>query len=179
MNKLTKKEEKSLNLQGKYDTLYIHDIENTIGHKRPDHKQDSYFRSLLTKLDIELGVKDNDLVVIAGNKNLTEKANNIYYKNTPCEEIIFPAGGKDGADLKLLSSVQRLFASNQLSQFKKVVIVSGDNIFSSWVRTLNRVGVNVETVSIRENTCREFRISNSHRYLKNLFEDTNKELSFA
>jgi len=179
MNKLTKKETKKLNIKGKFDTLFIHDIENTIGHKRPDHKNDSYFHNLLKKLDRELGVKDNDLVVMAGNKNLIEKANTIYYQNTPCEEIIFPAGGKDGADLKLLSSVQRLFASNQLSQFKKVVIVSGDNIFSSWVGALKRIGIEVHTVALRENTCREFRTSNTHKYLNNLFNDNTRELSYA
>ena len=179
MNKLTKKEKDKLNIKGKFDTLFIHDIENTIGYKRPDHGQKSYFFNLLRKLDKELGVKDNDLVVIAGNKKLIEKANNIYYEDTPCKEIIFPAGGKDGADLKLLASVQRLYSSNQLSQFKKVVIVSGDNIFSSWARTLTLLVINVETISLRENTCREFRISNSHKYLKNLFEESSKELSYA
>lgn len=179
MNKLTKKEQEKLNIKGKFDTLFIHDIENTIGFKRPDHRHRSYFYNLLRKLDKELGVKDNDLVVIAGNKKLIEKANHIYYEDTPCEEIIFPAGGKDGADLKLLASVQRLHASNKLSQFKKVVIISGDNIFLSWVRTLTRMGINVETISLRENACREFRISNSHKYLKNLFEESSKELSYA
>ena len=99
--------------------------------------------------------------------------------SAPSNGLIFPAGGKDGADLKLLASVQRLYSSNQLSQFKKVVIVSGDNIFSSWARTLTRLGINVETISLRENTCREFRISNSHKYLKNLFEESSKELSYA
>ena len=78
MNKLTKKEKDKLNIKGKFDTLFIHDIENTIGYKRPDHGQKSYFFNLLRKLDKELGVKDNDLVVIAGNKKLIEKANNIY-----------------------------------------------------------------------------------------------------
>ena len=57
LNKLSKDEEKSINLSGKYDTLFIHDIENTIGYKKPDHKEDSYFTELLEELDSELGVK--------------------------------------------------------------------------------------------------------------------------
>ena len=53
LNKLSKDEEKSINLSGKYDTLFIHDIENTIGYKKPDHKEDSYFTELLEELDSE------------------------------------------------------------------------------------------------------------------------------
>lgn len=179
LNKLSKDEEKSINLSGKYDTLFIHDIENTIGYKKPDHKEDSYFTELLEELDSELGVKDNDLVIIAGNKHLLNKANNLHYKDTPCEEIILPAGGSDGADLKLLAAIQRLFSQKKIQKFKKVVIVSGDNIFSSWVRSLKRFGIDVETVSLRENTCREFRISYDHKYLKNFFETEEVNNSYA
>ena len=175
LSKLTKKEEKSLNLSGKFDTLFIHDIENTIGYKMPDHKEESYFTNLLEDLDEELGVQDNDLVIIAGNKHLLDKANELYYQKTPCEEILLPAGGADGADLKLLASIQRLISKQKIQKFKKVVIVSGDHIFSNWVRSLKRFGIQIETIATRKNTCREFRISDHHTYLKNFFQE--EELS--
>lgn len=179
MKRLTNKEIEFLNIKGKFDTLFIHDIENTIGFKKPDHKSKDYFLNLLKKLDRELGVKDNDLVVMAGNKNLLDTANQVYYQDTPCEEIILPAGGKDGADLKLLASIQRLFALNHLRKFKKIVIVSGDHIFSNWVSTLKRQGLNIETVSLKENTCREFRVSNSHSFLRNIFAQSSQELNYV
>ena len=107
------------------NTLYIHDLENTIGYyHQSKNKSTNSFKKNLQKLDKSTGVKENDLAIISANSNLLESANRIHYKITPAPEILFPASGKDGADLKLIESLKFLESNKILKKFNCLTIIS-------------------------------------------------------
>lgn len=146
-------------------TLLIHDIENTFGYKMLDKTNPDLLGHLLESLDSTLGIGEEDLSIMSGNKHLLTKATEVYYEDSLSEDIIIPAGGKDGADHKLLSSLRELYSAGLIKNFNKVIIISGDSIFSNWSNVLKRNGVMVETYSIKNNTCKEFRMSTTHQYI--------------
>lgn len=153
-------------------TLYIHDIENIIGHNKHEIKKPnklSELRSLLLDIDNKLNVENSDLVIISGNYNLLQFINKLYYKKTPCEEILIPAKGRDAADIKLIETIYLLHKAGIIDMFKNVVIISGDNRFYTPIKELIEGGFDVKTYSKSpETTANNIRNINNHKYVNNL-----------
>lgn len=152
-------------------TLYIHDIENTIGQNKHELKKSKKIndcRSLLSEIDKKLNVESSDLAIISANYNLLQFINKLYYQKTPCEEILIPAKGKDAADIKLVETIQLLQESEIIEMYKNVVIISGDKKFYSPTKNLIEKGLNVETYSRSpESTSSRIKTINNHRYVSN------------
>ena len=157
------------------NTLYIHDLENTIGYyHQSKNKSTNSFKKNLQKLDKSTGVKENDLAIISANSNLLESANQIHYKITPSPEILFPASGKDGADLKLIESLKFLESNKILKKFNCLTIISGDKIFYKYILQLSQKGYKVRSFSRKQTSSNVYENLSEHSYI-DLYERKRKK----
>lgn len=153
------------------NTLYVHDIENSIGYLNQKYRtEDHIFKKQLSNLDQALDVSNSDLAIISGNMNLINRTNRIYYQKTPCQEIMIPASGKNGADLKLIQTIEILNKENLLDNFSNIVLISGDKIFYEHANSLKNKGFAVETYSRSESTAKEFIDLKGHKYINHCFK---------
>lgn len=157
------------------NTLFIHDLENTLGYYFQSKDQSKQkFKNNLQDFDKHIGVEKSDLAIISANANLLENANKLHYKISPSPEILFPASGKDGADLKLIESINFLEVNNILSRFKDLVIISGDKIFYRYILSLQKKGYKIRSFSLKQTTANVYDNLADHNYVNLKFKNKKK-----
>ena len=157
------------------NTLFIHDLENTLGYYFQSKEQSKQkFKNNLQNFDKHIGVEQSDLAIISANANLLENANKLHYKISPSPEILFPASGKDGADLKLIESINFLEVNNILSRFKDLVIISGDKIFYRYILSLQKKGYKIRSFSLKQTSSNVYDNLADHNYVNLKFKNKKK-----
>lgn len=137
-----------------FDELVIFDIENVYGYSRIK-TQNKKRRNLkinrakrkLKNFDNYFNLTRNSLIIVSGHRRLLEDLDNWYFEQSPPVEILISAKGEDGADLALIDSAEYILNSDLISNFKEVVIASGDHIFTPLVRKLKEKKIKYTTVS--------------------------------
>ena len=137
-----------------FDELVIFDIENVYGNKsvRTKNKERKNLKINRTKrrlknFDNYFNLTKNSLLIISANRRLLEDLDKWYFDESPPVEILISATGEDGADLALIDSAEFILDSDLISNFKEVVVASGDHIFTPLVRKLKEKKVKYTTVS--------------------------------
>jgi len=137
-----------------FDELVIFDIENVYGDKTVITKNKerknlkiNRAKRRLKNFDNYFNLTKNSLLIISAHRRLLEDLDRWYFDESPPVEILISAKGKDGADLALIDSAEFILESDLISNFKKVVIASGDHIFTPLVRKLEEKNIKYTTVS--------------------------------
>ena len=137
-----------------FDELVIFDIENVFGNKsvitkNKERKNLKIKRAKrrLKNFDNYFNLTKNSLLIISAHRRLLEDLDKWYFDESPPVEILISAKGKDGADLALIDSAEFILESDLISNFKEVVVVSGDHIFTPLVRKLKEKKIKYTTVS--------------------------------
>lgn len=117
-------------------TLHLVDVENLVGSGRPTETEvaatlDGY-RAL-----IPLGAEDH--VVLAASRSTAASAGWAWPG-----ALVRASSGPDGADLALLEDADPDFVSRR---FQRVVIASGDHLFTELATKLHERGVRVEVTA--------------------------------
>jgi hypothetical protein len=86
-------------------------------------------------------------LIISANRRLLEDLDKWYFDESPPVEILISAKGEDGADLALIDSAEFILESDLISNFKEVVVASGDHIFTPLIRKLKEKKIKYTTVS--------------------------------
>ena len=138
-----------------FDELVIFDIENIYGcnsikTKNKERKTLKVNRAKrrLKNFDNYFNLTRNSLIIISANRRLLEDLDKWYFDESPPVEILISAKGKDGADLALIDSAEHILDSDLISNFKEVVVATGDHIFAPLVKKLNDKNVKYTTVSV-------------------------------
>ena len=137
-----------------FDELVIFDIENVYGcnsiktkNKKRKILKVNRAKKRLKNFDNYFNLTRNSLIIISANRRLLEDLDNWYFDESPPEEILISAKGKDGADLALIDTADHILDSDLISNFKEVVVASGDHIFTPLVKKLNDRNIKYTTVS--------------------------------
>lgn len=117
-------------------TLHLIDIENLMGGPNQGAVA---LRLAMVRYVVAVPVRHADQVIIACNPKLAFEAGTAWKG-----ALLKPRHGHDGADLALLENSETEFVARR---FARVVIGSGDGIFTERVLALRAVGVAVEVVS--------------------------------
>ena len=138
-----------------FDELVIFDIENVYGcnsvktkNKKRKILKVNRAKKRLKNFDNYFNLTRNSLIIISANRRLLEDLDNWYFDESPPEEILISAKGKDGADLVLIDTAEHILDSDLISNFKEVVVASGDHIFTPLVKKLSDKNVKYTTVSV-------------------------------
>lgn len=128
--------------------LHLIDVENLLGHPRPDVAQ---VRQARASYESHVVVGDHDLVVVACNHGCAVEVGLAYG-----DARLVVRSGPDGADLALLEALQEYDAPGR---FDAVVFASGDGIFSSAVAAVSRLGLAALVVARPESLSRSLRLA--------------------
>ena len=137
-----------------FDVLVIFDIENVLGctsarsrNKKRKNLKVNRAKRRLKNFDNYFNLTKNSLLIISANRKLLEDLDEWYFDESPPVEILISAKGEDGADLALIDSAEFILESDLITNFKEVVVASGDHIFTPLVRKLKENNVKYTTVS--------------------------------
>jgi hypothetical protein len=117
-------------------TLHLIDVENVAGMARPTETQ---VGAALARYRAAVRVGPSDQIVIAA--NLTTAA---WAKWAWPGALVRAASGPDGADLALLGDAD---PDHVARRFQRVVIASGDHVFTERARELRARGLHVEVLA--------------------------------
>ena len=130
-----------------FDELVIFDIENVYGcnsiktkNKERKTLKVNRAKKRLKNFDNYFNLTRNSLIIISANRRLLEDLDKWYFDESPPVEILISAKGEDGADLALIDSAEYILDSDLISNFKEVVVATGDHIFTPLVKKLNDMG---------------------------------------
>lgn len=117
-------------------SLHLIDVENLAGMARPSERE---VDRALMRYRTAIAVGPDDHVVLATNRTTAMSAG--WSWPGP---LVRPASGADGADLALLAEAD---PDDVARRFDRVVIASGDHLFTDRVIDLRRRGVEVEVLA--------------------------------
>lgn len=122
--------------QARPRTLHLVDVENLAGDAQPSAAE---VATVLDRYREAMSPCAGDLVVLAANRQTAAAAGWAWPG-----PLVRPTTGPDGADLALLAESE---PCNVVGRFERVVIASGDHIFSVRARELRAAGTRVEIVA--------------------------------
>tara|TARA_B100001996_G_scaffold346616_1_gene303669 strand:- start:2249 stop:2803 length:555 start_codon:yes stop_codon:yes gene_type:complete len=146
---------KIINENGRFDELVILDIENIYGcnsiytkNKERKMKKIRETKKRLKNFENYLNLTRRSLIIISANRRLLEDLDMWYFDESPPVEILISAKGEDGADLALIDSAEYILNSEHINKFKKIIIASGDHIFTPLIKRLKNEKFNYKTLSV-------------------------------